>query len=209
MRETELREAVCMLGKSLFDRGYTHGATGNISVRFDDSLIVSPADSCLGRLDPATLTKIGADGRVVSGAKPTKEMPLHTALYKTRTGAGAIVHLHSCHSVAWSMLPGIDPENVFPPLTAYSLMRVGRAALVPYFRPGDPAIAEVIKNLGGRYGSVLLANHGPVVAGTTLESAVNAVEELEQTARLGLLLRHETPNILTLAQQKEVQSDIR
>ena len=190
MNETLLREQICLLSRSLFERGLTHGSSGNVSVRLDDGgLLTTPTDSSLGFLDPARLTRLDAAGRVLSGDKPTKEIPLHTSLYDTRPQAGAIVHLHSTHSVAVSMLPEIDPRCVLPPLTAYSVMRCGTVALVPYYRPGDPAVAGAIRGLAGRHSAVLLANHGPVVAGKTLEAAVGAIEELEETARLYLLLR--------------------
>ena len=190
MSEAELREQICILSRSLFERGLTHGSSGNVSARLDDGgLLTTPTDSSLGFLDPARLTRLDAAGRVLSGDKPTKEIPLHTSLYDTRKQAGAIVHLHSTHSVAVSMLPEIDPRAVLPPLTAYSVMRCGKVALVPYYRPGDPAVADAIRGLAGRHSAVLLANHGPVVAGKTLEAAVGAIEELEETARLYLLLR--------------------
>jgi len=190
MREAATREAICRFGRSLFERGLTPGSSGNITVRLDGgSLLSTPTNASLGFLDPASLSLLDPAGRLVEGAPPTKEIPLHSALYETRLGAGAIVHLHSTHSVAVSMLKGIDPQDVLPPLTAYYLMRVGRTALLPYHRPGDPRIAEQIKGLAGRYSSVLLANHGPVVAGDTLDAAVWAMEELEETAKLYLLLR--------------------
>ena len=190
MRETAARDAICRFGRSLFERGLTPGSSGNITVRLDDGgLLSTPTNASLGFLDPAGLSLLDRDGRLVAGSPPTKEIPLHSALYETRLGAGAIVHLHSTHSVAVSMLSGIDAEDVLPPLTAYYLMRVGRTALLPYHRPGDPRIAEQIKGLAGRYSSVLLANHGPVVAGDTLEAAIWAMEELEETAKLYLLLR--------------------
>ena len=205
MDETTLREQICLFARSLFERGLTHGSSGNISIRLEDGgLLTTPTDSSLGFLDPARLTRLDASGRVLSGDPPTKEIPLHQALYETRAGAGAIVHLHSTHSVAVSMLPEIDPASVLPPLTAYSVMRVGRTALVPYYRPGDPAVAGAIRALGGRHAAVLLANHGPVVAGTTLEAAVNATEELEETARLYLLLRGLNPRLLTQAQVQDL-----
>ena len=205
MSETKLREQICLFSRSLFERGLTHGSSGNISIRLEDGgLLTTPTDSSLGFLDPARLTRLDAEGRVLSGDAPTKEIPLHRALYDTRSGAGAIVHLHSTHSVAVSMLPEIDPASVLPPLTAYSVMRVGATALVPYYRPGDPAVAGAIRGLGGRYAAVLLANHGPVVAGATLEAAVNATEELEETARLYLLLRGLNPRLLTQAQVQDL-----
>src|SRR5690606_5119098 len=140
-------------------------------------LLVTPTGSSLGRLDPASLPLFGADGRFESGLKPTKEMPLHQAFYETRSRTGAVVHLHSTHSVAWSMLPEIDPDNVLPPLTPYGLMRHGRVQLLPFFMPGDAAMGEAVRGLAGKRAAVLLANHGPVVAGRDLEGAVAAIEE--------------------------------
>jgi len=198
MNQSELRDQICRLGRSLFERGLTPGSSGNISVRLDDGgWLVTPTNASLGFLDPARLSRLDAKGRLVSGDAPTKEVPLHTALYETRSGAQAVVHLHSTHSVAVSMLPEIDPRAALPPMTPYYLMKCGATALVPYYRPGDPAVADAIKGLAGKYSSVLLANHGPVVAGDTLEAAVFAMEELEETARLYLLLRGLNPRYLS------------
>ena len=199
--EFALRESICRYGRSLFERGLTPGSSGNISLRLDDGgWLVTPTNASLGFLDPARLSRLDAAGRLVSGDKPTKEIPLHSALYETRGAARAVVHLHSTHSVAVSMLPDIDPAAVLPPLTAYYLMRVGNAALVPYYRPGDPAVVDAIRGLAGRHAAVLLANHGPVVAGDLLEAAVFATEELEETAKLYLLLRNMNPRLLSRAQ---------
>jgi ribulose-5-phosphate 4-epimerase/fuculose-1-phosphate aldolase len=162
---------------------------------------VTPTNASLGFLDPDRITRLKADRSVVSGDAPTKEVPLHTAMYQTRGATKAVVHLHSTHSVALSMLPEIDPRAVLPPMTPYYLMRCGRTALVPYYRPGDPAVVDAIRGLAGKYSSVLLANHGPVVAGETLESAVFATEELEETARLYLLLRGLNPRYLSPEQE--------
>ncbi|WP_441228621.1 3-oxo-tetronate 4-phosphate decarboxylase [Tardiphaga sp. 20_F10_N6_6] len=205
MTDTKLREEICRLGRSLFDRGLTPGSSGNISVRCDDGgWLVSPTNASLGSLDPARLSRLDSNGRLMSGDAPTKEVPLHTALYETRSAARAVVHLHSTHSVAVSMLPEIDPRAVLPPMTPYYLMKCGATALVPYYRPGDPAVADAIKGLAGKYSSVLLANHGPVVSGDTLEAAVYAIEELEETAKLYLLLRGLNPRHLTPAQVKDL-----
>ncbi|WP_342147945.1 aldolase [Methylorubrum sp. SB2] len=199
--DSKLREEICRYGRSLFERGLTPGSSGNISVRLDDGgWLVTPTNASLGFLDPARIARLDAAGRLVSGDRPTKEIPLHTALYESRSEARAIVHLHSTHAVAVSMLPEIDPRAVLPPLTPYYLMRTGGTALVPYFRPGDPAVADAIRGLAGRYSAVLLANHGPVVAGESLEGAVFATEELEETARLYLLLRNLNPRALSPAQ---------
>jgi ribulose-5-phosphate 4-epimerase/fuculose-1-phosphate aldolase len=201
MAESKLREEICRLGRSMFERGLTPGSSGNISVRLDDGgWLVTPTNASLGALDPAKLSRLGADARLISGDAPTKEVPLHTALYQTRGSARAVVHLHSTHSVALTMLPEIDPRAALPPMTPYYLMRCGSTALVPYYRPGDPAVADAIKGLAGKYASVLLANHGPVVSGESLEGAVYAIEELEETAKLYLLLRGLNPRYLSPAQ---------
>ena len=201
MSDARLREEMCRFARSLFERGLTPGSSGNISVRLDDGgWLVTPTNASLGFLDPARIARLDAGGRLLSGDPPTKEMPLHSALYDSRGSARAIVHLHSTHAVALSLLPDIDPRAALPPLTPYYLMRAGQTVLLPYYRPGDPAVAGAIKGLAGRYSSVLLANHGPVVAGETLEAAVFAMEELEETAKLYLLLRNLNPRTLSPAQ---------
>jgi 3-dehydro-4-phosphotetronate decarboxylase len=207
MSETKLRDEICRFGRSLFDRGLTPGSSGNISLRLGDGgWLVTPTNASLGNLDPARISHLSKDGALISGDKPTKEMPLHAALYETRTSARAVVHLHSTHSVAVSMLPEIDPRAALPPMTPYYLMRAGFTALVPYFRPGDPAVADAIRGLAGKYSSVLLANHGPVVAGETLEAAVFATEELEETSKLYLLLRGLNPRYLSPQQIADLKS---
>ena len=201
MSDTRLREEICRYGRSLFERGLTPGSSGNISLRLEDGgWLVTPTNASLGFLDPARISRLDAEGRHLAGDKPTKEIPLHTALYATRGSARAIVHLHSTHAVALTMLPEIDPRAALPPMTPYYLMRAGETALVPYYRPGDPDVADAIRGLAGKYSSVLLANHGPVVAGDSLEAAVFATEELEETAKLYLLLRNLNPRFLSPAQ---------
>ncbi|NKK56320.1 aldolase [Rhizobium leguminosarum bv. viciae] len=201
MSDARQREEICRYGRSLFERGLTPGSSGNISLRLEDGgWLVTPTNASLGFLDPARISRLDAEGRLLSGDKPTKEIPLHTALYDTRGSARAIVHLHSTHAVALTMLPEIDPRAALPPMTPYYLMRAGETALVPYYRPGDPAVADAIRGLAGKYSSVLLANHGPVVAGDSLEAAVFATEELEETAKLYLLLRNLNPRFLSPAQ---------
>ncbi|MBO0346306.1 3-oxo-tetronate 4-phosphate decarboxylase [Roseibium limicola] len=196
--EAHLREQVCTLAKSMFDRGLTGGASGNISARLEDgTLLVTPTGSSFGSLDPARLSHFSKDGQLIGGDKPTKEMPLHSAFYETRMHTGAVVHLHSCHSVALSMLPETDPDNVLPPLTPYAIMRLGKVKLLPVFLPGDPAMGDAVRGLAGKRSAVLLANHGPVVAGKDLQAAVYAVEELEETAKLALLTRGLQPRLLT------------
>jgi len=190
MREAKLREDICLLAKSLFDRGLTHGSTGNISARTEDGgLLVSPTGTSFGRLDPARLSRFDPQGRLINGDAPTKEMPLHSAFYDTRSTAGAVVHLHSCHSVALSLLPDADADNFLPPLTPYAIMQLGRVKLLPFFVPGDPAMGDAVRGLAGKRAAVMLANHGPVVASKTVEAACNAIEELEATAKLALMMR--------------------
>lgn len=205
MTETRLRDQICQFGRSLFERGLTPGSSGNISVRLDDGgWLVTPTNASLGFLDPARLSRLNGSGRVLSGDAPTKEIPLHAALYETRRGARAVVHLHCAHCVAVSMLPEIDPKAALPPLTPYYMMRCGETALLPYYRPGDAAVAEAIRDLAGQYSCVLLSNHGPVVAGETLESAVFATEELEETAKLYLMTRGMNPRTLTPEQVNDL-----
>ena len=199
--DAALRDRMCLLAASLFDRGLTAGSTGNISARTPDGgFLVSPTGSSFGRLDPARLSRFDANGVRLSGDKPTKEMPLHTAFYDTRSAAGAVVHLHSCHSVAWSMMPDAEAEDFLPPMTPYAIMQLGRVKLLPYFRPGDPAMGEAVRDLGGSRTAVMLANHGPVVAGRDLDAACNAIEELEATARLAMLMRGTPARLLTAPQ---------
>jgi ribulose-5-phosphate 4-epimerase/fuculose-1-phosphate aldolase len=200
--ETTAREGIARWAKSMFDRGLTNGSSGNISMRLSDGrLLVTPTGSSMGFIDPARISLIDASGHLVSGDAPTKEMPLHSAFYDTRHGVGAVVHLHSCHSVVLSVLPETDPDNIIPPITAYSVMKLGRVKLLPYFMPGDPAMGEAVKGLLGKRSAVLLANHGPVVCGKDLDAAVYAMEELEEAAKLTLLCRGLSPTLLT---QKQV-----
>jgi ribulose-5-phosphate 4-epimerase/fuculose-1-phosphate aldolase len=189
MNEQLARERIAEIGRSLFERGLAHGSAGNISVKLAEGWLVTPTGSCLGRLDPARISRLDGSGAHVAGDPPSKEAFLHLAMYRERPSCGAVVHLHSVHAVAVSCLEGLDPHNVLPPLTAYAVMQVGRLALVPYYPPGDASLAEAVRRLAGRHRAVLLANHGPVVAGKTLEAATDAIEELEHTAKLHLLLR--------------------
>lgn len=198
--EASLREEVCTLARSLFDRGLTNGSSGNISVRCGGGYLVTPTGQSFGSLDPARLSLLAPDLTHVAGDPPSKELPLHAAFYQTRGAAtGAVVHLHATHSVAVSMLPGLDPDCVFAPLTAYSVMRLGRVKLLPYYRPGDPAMGAAVRGLAGRRSAVLLANHGPVVAARDLTAAVHAAEELEEVAKLTLLTRGLDPRPLSPA----------
>lgn len=188
MDETKARDLLVDRGRSLYDRRYAHGSSGNLSMRVDGGILITPTGSSLGRLDPARISKVDPDGRHVGGDPPSKEAFLHLAMYAERPQSHGIVHLHCACAVAVSCLVHDDPRDVLPPLTAYHVMRVGRLPLIPYYRPGDRALAEAVRREAREHKAVLLANHGPVVAGKSLDEAVDAAEELEATAQLALLL---------------------
>jgi ribulose-5-phosphate 4-epimerase/fuculose-1-phosphate aldolase len=197
MMESQVREAISRFGKSMFDRGLTFGSSGNISVRIDDGWLMTPTNASLGNLDPARISKLDDQGNVISGDAPTKEKFLHIAMYEERPKTGAVVHLHSTHSVAVSCLADVNPQDVLPPITAYFVMRIGTLPLVPYYPPGDLNLAKAVREMASKHHAVLLANHGPVVAGGSLESAVYATEELEETAKIFLLLKDQKSKFLT------------
>lgn len=200
MTEDALRDQMCRLGKALFDRGYAVGGAGNLSLRLpDDTYLVTPTGSCLGRLDPPSLSKITADGSLVSGKRPTKEFAFHLDLYRARPEAGAVVHLHSTYLTALSCRRDLDHENAVRPFTPYFVMRIGSLPVVPYYRPGDPRIGRDLAKLARRSDAqaFLLASHGPVVLGANFEDAVDNAEELEETAKLWFLLRGEDVRYLT------------
>lgn len=204
MTENQLRDYIAGIGKSLYDRGFAHGSAGNISVKLAEGWLMTPTNSCMGRLDPARISKLDGHGQLISGDKPSKETFLHVCMYRERANCGAVVHLHSVHSVAVSCIDGINMDDVFPAITAYAVMQVGKLALVPYYPPGDESLAEAVRKVAGKHHAVLLANHGPVVAGSSLDAAVNAVEELEQTAKLYLLLQDRPTRYLTTEQVAEL-----
>ncbi len=205
MTENQLREEIALLGRSIYERGLTHGSTGNISARCSDGWLLTPTGSNLGRLDPARISRLDWNGRLISGDAPSKENFLHLAMYQERPQNGAVVHLHSTHSVAVSVLADTDPCDALPPLTAYYVMRIGTLPMVPYYAPGDMALADAVRKLAPRHHAVLLANHGPVVGGSTLAAAADAIEELEATAKLHLLLRGEKTRVLDAAQVAELK----
>ncbi|MBT5896077.1 MAG: aldolase [Rhodospirillaceae bacterium] len=200
MNENRLRQEICDVGASIHSRGLTHGATGNISARLDDGWLMTPTGSNLGNLDPDRMSRLDGNGAHIGGDKPTKENFLHLAVYGQRPGSGAIVHLHSTHSVAVSVLADLDPKDLLPPITAYYVMRVGKLPLVPFYAPGDAKLAQAVGETAEAHHAMLLANHGPVVAGTSLSAALDAAEELEETARLFLLLQGHRTRYLTKQQ---------
>ncbi len=204
--ENAVRERIAMHGESLYDRGYVPGSSGNISVRLDDGILVTPTNSCLGRLDPARIAKLDHDGNHLAGDKPSKEAFLHALMYRERRDDTAVVHLHSTHSVAVSCLEGLDPEDVLPPITAYYVMKVGRLRLLPYFRPGAEELARAVAEAAKHGHAMLLSNHGPVLSAGGLDKAVYAIEELEETAKLFLMLQNCDTHFLNPAQLAELNA---
>ena len=196
MNENQQRDQIVRLAKSMFERGLTFGSSGNISARVDDGWLMTPTGSTMGTLDPAKISKLDNDGEHISGDKPTKESFLHQVMYEKRHGTGAVVHLHSTHSVAVSCLSDINKKNVLPPITAYYVMKIGTLPLIPYFPPGDLDLAKAVREMASDHHALLLANHGPVVAGKSLEDAVYAMEELEETAKLFLMLKNMNTSFL-------------
>ncbi|YBV94848.1 aldolase (plasmid) [Phyllobacteriaceae bacterium JZ32] len=203
---TRLRDQIVSVGKSLFERGLTFGSTGNISAKLSNGeILMTPTNASLGNLEPERLSRFSAEGVHIDGDKPTKEAFLHQCMYCKQLHSGAVVHLHSTHAVAVSILANIDPEDVLPPLTAYYVMRVGSLPLVPYYPPGDKALAKAVAARAEKSHAVLLANHGPVVAGKTLLDAQYATEELEETAKLYLLLHGHRIRPLTSEQRRALR----
>ena len=202
--EDQIRERIVELGTSLYRRGLSPGSSGNISARLEDGWVLTPTNSCLGELDPGSLSKLDWNGNLLSGSKPSKEYFLHLAMYQKRPQSGAIVHLHSSFAAAISCLDGLDAASCIPPITPYFVMRVGKLPLIPYFRPGDKSLANEIAKYAGEHAAVLLANHGPVVSGNDLDSATYAMEELEETSKLMLLLRGQKIRTLNDSQIKEL-----
>ena len=204
--EAKLRDDICILARSLFDRGLAAGSTGNISARLPDgTILMSPIGSTFRELEPERLSKLNAAYIHIGGEKPSEELPLHSAFYATRPGTGAVVHLHSSHTIGLSILPDLDPDDVLQPLTPHSVVKLGEVKLLPYFIPGDPAIGDALRELGGEYSAVLLANHGAIVAGYDLQSTVDAFEELEEAAKVALLTRQLHPRALSPEQVADLR----
>ena len=209
MTETQLRELIVERSASLYRRGFSVGSAGNISAAVADGFLITPTNSSLGFLDPARLARLDRDFKPIGGDPPSKEVFLHRAFYETVARTGAVIHLHSTYATGLSCLEDIDPDNAVPPLTPYVVMRVGKVKLIPYVRPGDPRMGDMIRELGGKFTAVLLANHGPVVAGPDLLSAIYAAEELEETAKLVIALSGQRRRLLTREQIDELEAVFR
>lgn len=193
MDETAAREEICRVGASLYARGYVHASAGNISVRLADGWLITPTDACLGTLDPARLARIGAGGEQTAGDRASKTLALHRRIYEAAPEARCVIHTHSSHLVALTLAGVWSEGDVLPPITPYFVMKVGHVPLIPYHRPGDPAVAELVAariaamaSRGTPIRAVMLERLGPNVWHRTPAEASAVLEELEETARLWL-----------------------
>lgn len=206
MNEDAQREEIVRFARSLFERGFSVGTAGNISVRREDGILITPTNSCMGFLEAARISKLDPKGQHVAGDPPSKELFLHRAFYATRPQAKAVVHLHSTYATALSCCTDLDPEDTIPAVTPYMVMRVGKVPLIDYAPPGDPALGHTLEKFDGQKAAVLLGNHGPIVSGSSLSAAVYAAEELEETAKLAFLLRGSNHRRLSDADFAELKS---
>jgi 3-dehydro-4-phosphotetronate decarboxylase len=176
------------IARSLFSRGYSFGTAGNLSVRIGDSVYATPTGSSFETVQPEHIAVCTMEGIVTAGPKPTKELPFHLAAYRARPAARAVVHLHSTYATAVACLRDLDMENALPPLTAYFSMRVPALPVVPYLPPGDAGLGFEVERLAHNTPAMLMRNHGSIAIGSTLAEAAGLAEEIEETARLFLLL---------------------
>lgn len=210
MNDTALRAEVCRVGASLFNRGYVHASAGNISVRTEDGgFLITPTDACLGTLVPERLAAVNADGVQTGGDRASKTLALHRRIYAADPEARCVIHTHSTHLVALTLTGVADPDDLLPPITPYFVMKVGHVPLIPYHRPGDPAVANLVAEriaashaAGTPLRAVMLDRLGPNVWHRSPAEASAVLEELEETARLWLLTR---PAPLTEAQIDELR----
>ena len=203
--ESRLRDEICAVGASLYARGYTTGTAGNISARLADGWLITPTDACLGTLDPARLAKVSSDNEWISGDKPSKTLALHRGIYARNESARCVLHTHSTHLVALTLAGVASADAVLPPITPYQVMKIGRVPLISYARPGAASVAEQVAALAAEVRGVLLERLGPVVWADSVSRASNALEELEETARLWLML-NPRPAPLTPAQVTELET---
>lgn len=188
------RQEICRIGKSLFDRGYAHSTAGNISVRTEEGFLITPTDACLGFMEPAQIAFVNVQGEQISGAPASKTLSLHQAIYRADPEARCVIHTHSTHLVALTLMGVWTSEDILPPVTPYYVMKVGHVPLVPYHRPGDPEVAKRVAAMiesGLRADkplrAVMIERLGPNVWHRSLSAAMAALEELEETAKLWLL----------------------
>ncbi|MGO1297247.1 MAG: 3-oxo-tetronate 4-phosphate decarboxylase [Vibrio sp.] len=206
MTEQELREQMVIVARSMFERGYATGGAGNLSLKLPSgAFLATPTGSSFGRLQAENLSVVDIDGQHISGDRPSKEVAFHLAIYRNKPECNAIVHLHSTHLTALSCLQDLDPSNAIKPFTPYFVMRIGQLPVIPYLRPGDPRIAEELAKLAKDHRAFLLANHGPVITGSDLLDAVDNAEELEETAKLVLMLDGHAIRYLSDAEIADLQ----
>lgn len=201
----DLLEELCEVAASFYARGYAFGSTGNISVRVDDLIWITPTGHSLKALRPDQLACIDLAGNVYNANKPSKEFPFHTAIYRQRFEARAVVHLHAGSATALACLADLNEDEPLPPITPYFLMRVAPLGVLPYFRPGSPDLGAAVEKLAAKHHCILLRNHGTIAAGATLSEAVDRTEELEATARLFFQLRGERVRHLTADEIDELR----
>jgi 3-dehydro-4-phosphotetronate decarboxylase len=194
MSEMELRQEICRVGRSLFERGYVHSTAGNISVRLAEGFLITPSEASLGFLKPDVLAKVGADGVQLSGDRASKTLVLHRRIYAADPDAACVIHTHSTHLVALTLTGVWKQEDILPPITPYYVMKVGHVPLIEYYRPGDAMVGELVAQAiktmraqGTPIRAVMLDRLGPNVWHSTPAAAMAALEELEETARLWLL----------------------
>ena len=192
-----LRDEICRVGRSLFERGYVHATAGNISVRIDGGYLITPTDACLGHLQAADLAHVDTDGRQLGGAPASKTLALHRAIYAAEPRAGCVIHTHSRELVALTLQGVWHDDDILPPITPYFVMKVGHVPLIPYHRPGDPRVGELVaqriatmRSRGTPIRAVMLDRLGPNVWHTTPAHASAVLEELEEPA---WLWRHCSP----------------
>lgn len=208
-----LRQEICRVGRSLFERGYVHATAGNISVRLpqDAGFLITPTDACLGFMEPDHLAHVGADGAQLSGARASKTLALHRRIYAADGQAGCVIHTHSTHLVALTLQASAGIEDLLPPITPYFVMKVGHVPLIAYHRPGDPRVADRVaeqidlaRERGIQLRAVMLARLGPNVWHASPAQAMAVLEELEETAKLWLMSQPR-PTPLTAAQIQELR----
>ena len=194
LTETQLRDDICRVGRSLFERGYLHATAGNISVRLDDGYLITPTDACLGTLDPARLARLDAQGVQTAGDRASKTLTLHRRIYEAAPQTRCVIHTHSTHLVALTLQGVWSDDDILPPITPYFVMKVGHVPLIPYHRPGDPRVAELVAQRisamaerGTPIRAVMLDRLGPNVWHDSPAQASAVLEELEETARLWLM----------------------
>jgi ribulose-5-phosphate 4-epimerase/fuculose-1-phosphate aldolase len=197
LNEQAAKQQIVAFAKSIFDRGLTSGASANMSVRIENAWVMTPTNTCFGFLNADELSVVALDGTLLKGLPPSKEFRLHKAMYDKRPNDRCIIHLHSTYATALSCLPAENTSNIVPTYTPYLTMRLGPIAMVPYFAPGDDALAEAVGKIAADHPGIIMANHGPIVSADTVESCVYGMEELEESCKLALLLNGLNANKLT------------